>query len=73
MCPIGIRASRRAGHVTMTRVDGWTTGPGAIRFGDTGGRQLLLVLAALIVVNGLAFWGDRFALWVDNAMHWAPA
>ncbi len=29
---------------------------------------LLLVLAAVIAVNGLALWGDRFALWVDNAM-----
>src|ERR1044072_2919178 len=29
---------------------------------------LIVVLAAVIVVNGLALWGDQFALWVDNAM-----
>jgi diguanylate cyclase (GGDEF)-like protein len=29
---------------------------------------LIVVLAAMIVVNGLALWGDQFASWVDNAM-----
>jgi diguanylate cyclase (GGDEF)-like protein len=29
---------------------------------------LIVVMAALIAVNGLALWGDQFALWVDNAM-----
>ena len=32
------------------------------------GVLLIVVLAVLIAVNGLALWGDRFALWVDNAM-----
>src|ERR1700741_194765 len=32
------------------------------------GVLLIVVLAALIAVNGLALWGDEFALWVDNAM-----
>ncbi len=29
---------------------------------------LVFVAAALIVVNGFAFWGDTFALWIDDAM-----
>ncbi|HEY7593161.1 MAG TPA: EAL domain-containing protein [Actinophytocola sp.] len=29
---------------------------------------LIVVLAAVIVVNGLALWGDQFAQWVDNAL-----
>jgi diguanylate cyclase (GGDEF)-like protein len=29
---------------------------------------LVVVTAVLIVVNGFAFWGDTFALWVDDAM-----
>jgi diguanylate cyclase (GGDEF)-like protein len=29
---------------------------------------LIVVLAAVIAVNGLALWGDTFALWVDNAL-----
>ncbi|HEV7652704.1 MAG TPA: EAL domain-containing protein [Actinophytocola sp.] len=29
---------------------------------------LIVVLTVLIAVNGLALWGDTFALWVDNAM-----
>jgi diguanylate cyclase (GGDEF)-like protein len=29
---------------------------------------LVVVMAALVAVNGLALWGDRFALWVDDAM-----
>jgi diguanylate cyclase (GGDEF)-like protein len=32
------------------------------------GVLLIVVLAALIAVNGLALWGDQFAQWVDNAM-----
>src|SRR4051794_22486430 len=27
-----------------------------------------VVVAALIAANGLALWGDRVALWVDDAM-----
>src|SRR3954466_12912717 len=29
---------------------------------------LVVVTVALVVVNGFAFWGDTFALWVDDAM-----
>src|SRR6266496_5008005 len=29
---------------------------------------LIVVLAALVAVNGFAFWGDKFALWIDDAM-----
>jgi diguanylate cyclase (GGDEF)-like protein len=29
---------------------------------------LIVVLAAVIAVNGLALWGDQFAQWVDNAL-----
>ncbi|MET8853432.1 EAL domain-containing protein [Amycolatopsis sp. NPDC004625] len=29
---------------------------------------LVFVAAALVVVNGFAFWGDTFALWVDDTM-----
>ncbi|MDS0132154.1 EAL domain-containing protein [Amycolatopsis sp. CM201R] len=29
---------------------------------------LVLVTAAVVVVNGFAFWGDTFALWVDDAL-----
>jgi diguanylate cyclase (GGDEF)-like protein len=29
---------------------------------------LVVVTAAVIVVNGFAFWGDTFALWIDDAM-----
>ncbi|MBP2328335.1 diguanylate cyclase (GGDEF)-like protein [Kibdelosporangium banguiense] len=29
---------------------------------------LVVVMAALVAVNGLALWGDRLALWVDDAM-----
>ena len=29
---------------------------------------LIVVLATLIAVNGLALWGDTFAMWIDNAM-----
>ncbi|MBE1501654.1 diguanylate cyclase (GGDEF)-like protein [Amycolatopsis lexingtonensis] len=29
---------------------------------------LVVLTAALVVVNGFAFWGDTFALWIDDAM-----
>jgi len=29
---------------------------------------LVVMTVALVVVNGFAFWGDTFALWVDDAM-----
>lgn len=29
---------------------------------------LVVVTVALVVVNGFAFWGDTFALWVDDVM-----
>ncbi|MEV6648755.1 EAL domain-containing protein [Amycolatopsis sp. NPDC051371] len=29
---------------------------------------LVVVTVALVVVNGFAFWGDTFALWIDDAM-----
>src|SRR5881394_4633623 len=29
---------------------------------------LAFVAAALVVVNGFAWWGDTFALWIDDAM-----
>ena len=29
---------------------------------------LVVVMAALVVVNGFALWGDRVALWVDDAL-----
>ncbi|MGW5747212.1 putative bifunctional diguanylate cyclase/phosphodiesterase [Amycolatopsis sp. NPDC003861] len=29
---------------------------------------LVLVTAAVVVVNGFAFWGDTFALWIDDAL-----
>jgi diguanylate cyclase (GGDEF)-like protein len=29
---------------------------------------LVVVTTAVIVVNGFAFWGDTFALWIDDAM-----
>ncbi|GAB3168668.1 EAL domain-containing protein [Amycolatopsis stemonae] len=29
---------------------------------------LVVVTAALVVVNGFAWWGDTFALWIDDAM-----
>ena len=29
---------------------------------------LIVVLSALVAVNGFAFWGDTFALWIDDAM-----
>ncbi|RSD13925.1 putative bifunctional diguanylate cyclase/phosphodiesterase [Amycolatopsis eburnea] len=29
---------------------------------------LVVLTATLVVVNGFAFWGDTFALWVDDAM-----
>ncbi|GHG26860.1 MULTISPECIES: putative bifunctional diguanylate cyclase/phosphodiesterase [Amycolatopsis] len=29
---------------------------------------LVFVVAALVVVNGFAFWGDTLALWVDDAL-----
>ncbi|WP_240490949.1 putative bifunctional diguanylate cyclase/phosphodiesterase [Amycolatopsis vancoresmycina] len=32
---------------------------------------LVLVAATLVVVNGFAFWGDTFALWVDDSMQLA--
>ncbi|WIY06411.1 EAL domain-containing protein [Amycolatopsis mongoliensis] len=32
---------------------------------------LVVVTVALVVVNGFAFWGDTFALWVDDTMQLA--
>src|SRR2546430_13582930 len=29
---------------------------------------LVIVTVALVVVNGFAWWGDTFALWIDDAM-----
>ncbi|WP_370967578.1 putative bifunctional diguanylate cyclase/phosphodiesterase [Amycolatopsis sp. cg9] len=29
---------------------------------------LVVLTAAVVVVNGFAFWGDTFALWIDDAM-----
>ena len=29
---------------------------------------LIVVLSAMVAVNGFAFWGDTFALWIDDAM-----
>ncbi|WP_439382964.1 putative bifunctional diguanylate cyclase/phosphodiesterase [Amycolatopsis lexingtonensis] len=29
---------------------------------------LVVLTATLVVVNGFAFWGDTFALWIDDAM-----
>lgn len=29
---------------------------------------LVVVVAGLVVVNGMALWGDRFALWIDDAL-----
>ncbi|UOX89113.1 bifunctional diguanylate cyclase/phosphodiesterase [Amycolatopsis sp. FBCC-B4732] len=29
---------------------------------------LVVVTAVVVVVNGFAFWGDAFALWIDDAM-----
>ncbi|WP_103350843.1 bifunctional diguanylate cyclase/phosphodiesterase [Amycolatopsis sp. CA-128772] len=33
-----------------------------------GAILLVFVAVTLVVVNGFAFWGDTFALWVDDAM-----